>query len=321
MSIDPRAPIRLGTRRSALALVQSEWVADQIRRASGLAVELVEVTTQGDVSAAPLTSLGGTGVFVSALREALVSGAVDLAVHSLKDLPTQAAVGVQIAAVPRRADPRDALVARGATLATLPVGARVGTGSPRRAAQLKLVRPDLAIVDLRGNVDTRIRRVQDGELDAVVLAVAGLTRLGREDVIDDVLDPQVMLPAPGQGALAVEARTSVLADDDPRRPALETSLRALDDVSTHACVIAERAVLSALEVGCAAPVGALAVIDESGTGDPELTLQAFLAAGEGPATLRLSTTAPVDQADAAGRQLAARLLDRAGADVLGERAT
>jgi hydroxymethylbilane synthase len=321
MTADARTPIRLGTRRSALARVQSEWVAEQVRRTSGLAVELVEVVTEGDVNQAPLTSLGGTGVFVSALRDALRSGAVDLAVHSLKDLPTDAADGLTIAAVPRRADARDALVARGASLASLPVGATVGTGSPRRAAQLRLARPDLSVVDLRGNVDTRLRAVSDGALDAVVLAVAGLVRLDRADAIDEILDPEVMLPAPGQGALAVETRTSVLDADDPRRTALLTSLRSLDDATTRACVTAERAVLSALEAGCAAPVGALADVDHSGTGDPGLRLRAFLAGGEGQAAMRMSITAPADQADTAGRQLAARLLERLGVDVLGERAT
>jgi hydroxymethylbilane synthase len=321
MTVDARAPIRLGTRRSALARTQSEWVADQLRRSSDLAVKLVEVVTEGDVNQAPLTSLGGTGVFVSALREALLSGEVDLAVHSLKDLPTQPAQGITVASVPRRADPRDALVARGASLATLRIGATVGTGSPRRAAQLRIARPDLSVVDVRGNVDTRLRKVNDGLLDAVVLAVAGLVRLDRADEIDEILDPEVMLPAPGQGALAVETRASVLDADDPRRTALTTSLRTLDDAATRACVTAERAVLSALEAGCAAPVGALADVGLDGAGGPDLRLRAFLAGGEGQAAMRMSITAPLDQADATGRQLAARLLEQLGVDVLGERAT
>jgi hydroxymethylbilane synthase len=313
-------PIRLGTRRSLLAVAQSEWVAEQLRR-SGLDVTLVEVTTEGDVNRAPLTTLGGTGVFVSALRDALVAGDVDVAVHSLKDLPTEPAHGIRLAAVPPREDPRDALVANGATLATLPLGARVGTGSPRRAAQLRLARPDLDVVDLRGNVDTRIGRVTEGDLDAVVLAVAGLNRLDRASLIDDVIDPATMLPAPGQGALAVETREPALTADDPRSTALEAALRDLDDHATRAAVTAERAVLSALQAGCAAPVGALAVVDHIGSGEPELTLHAFLVLPEGAPASRLSITAPVDQADAAGRQLAARLLDRTGAHVLGEPAT
>ena len=321
MTGQDRLPIRLGTRRSPLARAQSEWVAEQLRQTGQLTVELVEVTTEGDLNRAPLTTLGGTGVFVSALRDALVSDAVDVAVHSLKDLPTLPAPGIRLAAVPVREDARDALIAGGRTLATLPTGAQVGTGSPRRAAQLRLARPDLRVVDLRGNVDTRVRRVTDGDLDAVVLAVAGLNRLGRADVIDEVLDPATMLPAPGQGALGVETREPALPAADPRSLTLESALRALDDPATRAAVTAERAVLSALQVGCAAPVGALAVVDDPGSGEPELTLQAFLAHGEGSATSRLSITAPADQAEAAGRQLAARLLDRAGAAVLGERAT
>ena len=321
MTTQARQPIRLGTRRSALAKAQSEWVAERLRRAGGLAVELVEVTTEGDVNRAPLTTLGGTGVFVSALRDALLAGTIDVAVHSLKDLPTQPATGLRLAAVPVREDARDALVARGATLATLESGARVGTGSPRRAAQLRLARPDLRVVDLRGNVGTRLGRVADGDLEAVVLAVAGLKRLDRADVIDEILDPAVMLPAPGQGALAVEIRDLGLDAADSRSAALETALRSLDHAATRAAVTAERAVLAALQAGCAAPVGALAVVDETGSGQPELTLHAFLADGEGAAASRLSITAPSDQAEAAGRQLATRLLDRIGSDVLGERAT
>jgi len=295
--------IRLGTRRSALAQAQSQQVADALSHASGRAVRLVMVTTEGDVSREPLSSLGGTGVFVSALRDALVRGEVDIAVHSLKDLPTAAAPGLETIAIPLRGDPRDALIARdGHTLATLPEGARVGTGSPRRAAQLMALRPDLSVVDIRGNIDTRLAFVTGGTLDAVVLARAGLERLDRLAAVTESIDPSLMLPAPGQGALAVEVRTDALDDD------LQASLRSLDDGATRAAVTAERAVLSALEAGCSAPVGALAVVDEPGFHEPELALEALVAATDGSSVTRLSITAPLSDADAAGRQLAARLL-------------
>ncbi|WP_369054937.1 hydroxymethylbilane synthase [Kineococcus terrestris] len=240
--------LRLGTRRSALATTQSGWVADLLR-AAGHEVELVEVTTHGDVSREPLARIGGTGVFVSALRDALHARRVDLAVHSLKDLPTAPADGLVLAAVPEREDPRDVLVAAGGrTLAQLPRGARVGTGSPRRAALLRDLRPDLDVVAVRGNVDTRLRLVADGRVDAVVLAAAGLNRLGRLDEATDLLDPDVVVPAPGQGALAVECR----AGDE----AVLAALAPLDAPAARRAVAAERRVLAALEAGCSAPVGA-----------------------------------------------------------------
>src|SRR3954454_252601 len=228
--------IRIGTRASTLARTQSEQVAAALRAALAVDVALVEVTTEGDLSAAPLASFGGTGVFVSALREALLRGEVDLAVHSLKDLPTGPHPGIEVAAVPPREDPRDVVVARdGLTLGELPAGARVGTGSPRRAAQLQALGLGFDVVAIRGNVDTRIRKVAEGAYDAVVLARAGLARLGRVGEATEVLDPLQMLPAPGQGALAVECR----ADDVN----LVADLRvALDHDHTRAAVSAERAV-------------------------------------------------------------------------------
>lgn len=296
--------LRLGTRKSALALAQSTLVADAIRSVTGREVELVHVTTAGDLSRESLVSLGGTGVFVSALRDALLMGEIDVAVHSLKDLPTTELPELELLAIPERADPRDALVARdGLTLESLPAGATVGTGSPRRAAQLKAIRPDLDVVDIRGNVDTRIGLVVSGRVDAIVLAKAGLQRLGRLDVITETIDPSVMLPAPGQGALAVEVVRD-LAGDDRHAP-----LRDLDDVATRAAVTAERAVLSALEAGCSAPVGALGVVSELGFSEPELMLEALVASPDGSSVVRMSTTAPLLEADAAGRHLAARLLD------------
>ena len=304
MTTSTQTALRLGTRRSALALAQANLMADAIRAVSGREVELVHVTTEGDVSRDSLASIGGTGVFVSALRDALLMGDIDVAVHSLKDLPTAELPELELIAVPERADARDALVARdGLSLRSLPENATVGTGSPRRAAQLKAQRPDLDVVDIRGNVDTRIGLVESKTVDAVVLAKAGLERLGRLDAITETIDPSIMLPAPGQGALAVEVVRDLAGDD---RHAL---LRQLDDAATRAAVTAERAVLAALEAGCSAPIGALGVVTELGFSEPELTLEALVASPDGSSVTRMSTTTPVAEADAAGTQLAARLLD------------
>jgi hydroxymethylbilane synthase len=282
--------LRLGTRRSLLARTQSQWVADRLVAALEEAVperrfevQLVEVTTRGDVSKASLASFGGTGVFVSALRDALLENRIDFAVHSLKDLPTASYNGLILAALPPREDPRDALVARQAhSIAQLPPGSRVGTGSPRRAAQLRALGLDLDVVDVRGNVDTRIGKVTDGELEAVVLARAGLLRLGRENEITEAFDPLLMLPAPGQGALGVETQLENLP--------LVTALRLLDDPVTRASVLAERSLLARLEAGCAAPVGALAEVVEGERG-LELTLRAFAGSLDGAISLRRSASA------------------------------
>jgi hydroxymethylbilane synthase len=300
----PNSPLRLGTRRSALAQAQSTLVAEAIREVTGREVELVHVTTHGDVSRDSLASIGGTGVFVSALRDALLMGEIDVAVHSLKDLPTADMPELELIAVPERADARDALVARdGLTLATLPANAKVGTGSPRRAAQLKALRADLDVVDIRGNVDTRIALVETGTVDAVVLAKAGLQRLGRLDVVTETIDPSVMLSAPGQGALAVEVVRDLAGDDR------HSHLRQLDDAATRAAVTAERAVLAALEAGCSAPVGALGVVTELGFSEPELNLEALVASPDGSSVERMSITTSVAEAESAGVQLAGRLLD------------
>ncbi|WP_392543197.1 hydroxymethylbilane synthase [Oryzobacter telluris] len=302
--------LRLGTRRSALATTQSTWVADRLR-ALGHEVELVEVTTEGDRDqSTPLAQLGGTGVFVSALREALVDGRVDLAVHSLKDLPTAPDAATVVAAVPVREDPRDALVARdGLTLGELPVGSTVGTGSPRRRAQLAALGLGLEVADLRGNVDTRLRAVSEGRLDAVVLAAAGLRRLGRAAEVTELLDPLQMLPAPGQGALAVEVRT-----DDAATAAV---VAALEDPDTRACTTAERTLLAVLEAGCSAPVGALAEVVEGMEG-PELSLRAVVAAADGSADLRRSLVGEVDDPAGLGRRLAHLLLEDGAADLMHE---
>ncbi|MCU1515081.1 MAG: hydroxymethylbilane synthase [Microbacteriaceae bacterium] len=268
--------IRIGTRGSALALAQSGQVAAAITKATGEPTELVPVLTEGDHSRASLASLGGTGVFASALREALVAGSVDLVVHSLKDLPTDGYEGLRIGAVTRRADARDALCARDRlTLETLQPGARVGTGSPRRVAQLLMARPDLEVVDIRGNVDTRLGTVVSGELDAVVLAAAGLTRLGRLDAISEYLELGRWPSAPGQGALAIEVRDNA--------PQLGEALRSLNHQSSRLAVLAERAVLAELEAGCAAPIGATAVVD-----DEMLFLSASVYAPDGTSSLTSS---------------------------------
>jgi hydroxymethylbilane synthase len=246
--------LRIGTRGSALARTQSGMVAEAVGVATGTASELVTVRTFGDDHPGPLAQMPEPGVFVSALRDALLDGSVDVAVHSMKDLPSAAVEGIVLAAIPTREDPRDALVtADGRGLAELARGASVGTGSPRRAARLRALRPDLRIVDLRGNVDSRLARVTDGELDAVVLAVAGLARLGRTAMIAEHLDPALMLPAPAQGALAVECRS-----DDQATLAL---LAAMDDRPSRLRVLAERAVLSAVGASCASAIGALASLD------------------------------------------------------------
>ncbi len=263
------ASVKIGTRGSKLALSQTRQITDQLSAVGGFTAEIVPIRTHGDVLTGPLSQMGGTGVFAAELRAAVLDGRVDVAVHSLKDLPTAAVPGLALAAVPVRADARDALCARdGLQLTGLPVGASVGTGSPRRAAQLLAARPDLVIVDIRGNVETRLGRVpglpgnepsdplpgKRGDLDAVVLAAAGLTRIGRLDAVTEFLDASVMLPAPGQGALALETRT----DDTDLAGVLGQSLAAVDDVDTRLAVTAERALLARLEAGCAAPVGAFA---------------------------------------------------------------
>lgn len=299
--------IRLGTRASALALAQSGHVADALREL-GHEVELVHITTQGDTSTAAITQIGATGVFVTALRDALLNDDVDLAVHSYKDLPTAPCAGLVIAAVPAREDARDALVARdGLTLGELPVGARIGTGSPRRTAQLNALGMGHEVVPIRGNVDTRIGYVTSGELDAVVLARAGLARLGRLDEITETLDPLQVLPAPAQGALALECR------EDSE---LVATLKALDDPDTRTAVEAERALLAALEAGCSAPVGAMAEVVDDDDG-PAVFLRGLVAALDGSDVVRLSATGPTHDATGVGQRLAAELLDLGAAELMG----
>jgi hydroxymethylbilane synthase len=300
--------IRLGTRRSHLALTQSGHVADMIR-ALGHEVELVEIVSDGDRSQAAGTSLTGassTGVFVSALRDALLAGEIDVAVHSLKDLPTYPAEGIALVAIPPREDPRDVVVARdGLTLAELPAGSKVGTGAPRRSAQLHALGLGLEIGGVRGNVDTRIGKVRSGEYDAVVLARAGLARIDRLDEVTEVLDPLQVLPAPGQGALAVECR----ADTE-----LAGVLAALDDAHTRAAVTAERAVLATLEGGCAAPIGTLAEVVEGDAGE-ELWLRAVVLSTDGAVAIRRSASGAVADAAGIGERLAREMLAEGAAEL------
>lgn len=325
--------LRLGTRRSRLALAQSGHVADAVRRVTGRPVELVEITTYGDTTREHLAQIGGTGVFVTALREALLKGEVDFAVHSLKDLPTGQPDQLALAAVPPREDPRDVLVARdGRAFTDLPDGARIGTGSPRRMAQLNAYARShgmaIRTVPIRGNVDTRIGYVRDGELDAVVLAAAGLTRIGRIDEATDFLSVDMVLPAPGQGALAIECAAEN-AD-------LIAALGELDDPVTRVTVTAERSLLGALEAGCSAPVGALADLPPLSAplerGDPqadgqivkEMRLRGVVGTTDGSTLVQLSTTGPVpethERAMTLGRELAAEMLAKGAAGLMGERA-
>ncbi|WP_411158297.1 hydroxymethylbilane synthase [Streptomyces sp. CBMA29] len=313
-------PLRLGTRRSKLAMAQSGMVAAQVTELTGRPVELVEITTYGDVSRENLAQIGGTGVFVSALRDALLAGEIDFAVHSLKDLPTAQAEGLTLAAIPVREDPRDALVARdGLTFATLPDGARVGTGSPRRMAQLNAWARShgraVETVPIRGNVDTRIGYVTSGTLDAVVLAAAGLNRIGRLAEASELIAADAVLPAPGQGALAVECAAS--------NQELAAQLAELDDPFTRVAVTAERSLLAALEAGCSAPVGALADLVADGQ-TTELRLRGVVGTTDGASLVQMSITGPVpasdDEARALGRELAVEMLAKGAAGLMGERA-
>ncbi|MEV4976607.1 hydroxymethylbilane synthase [Streptomyces scopuliridis] len=320
-ALRPEKPLRLGTRRSKLAMAQSGQVADAVRELTGRPVELVEITTYGDTSREHLAQIGGTGVFVTALRDALLAGEVDFAVHSLKDLPTTQPDDLTLAAVPRREDPRDVLIARdGLTFGELPAGARVGTGSPRRMAQLNAYARNhgrtIETVPIRGNIDTRIGYVSGGELDAVVLAAAGLHRIGRIGEVTEFLSVDTVLPAPGQGALAVEC-AAVNVD-------LAAVLAELDDPYTRAAVTAERSLLAALEAGCSAPVGALADLLADGQVVNEMRLRGVVGTTDGSTLVQLSTTGPVPtshgDAIALGRELASEMLAKGAAGLMGERA-
>jgi hydroxymethylbilane synthase len=304
--------IRIGTRGSLLATTQAAVVMDALI-ANGHAAELVTISTVGDRSSAPIENLG-VGVFTTALREAMDEGRVEAAVHSHKDLPTAEDPRFTIAAIPRRNDPRDALVARdGLTLGELPVGSLVGTSSPRRAAQLRALGLGLEIRPLRGNLDTRLNRVSSGDLDAIVVARAGLARLGRLGDVTETLEPVQMLPAPAQGALAVECRAG-----DHRLAAV---LAELDDADTRAAVTAERALLAELEAGCSAPVGAIAEvvesIDEEGHVFEELSLRGCVAALDGSDVIRASGIGSSDRARELGLSVAAELFELGARELMG----
>ena len=280
--------------------------------AAGHRAELVIVRTAGDESSAPVAEIG-VGVFTAELREQLAAGAVDLAVHSYKDLPTAPDPRFVIAAVPPREDPRDALVARdGLVLGELPAGSKVGTSAPRRIGQLLALGLGLDLVPLRGNLDTRLGKVASGDLDAIVVARAGLARIGRLDAITEALEPVQMLPAPAQGALAVECR----AEDTEIREILA----GLDDAGTRAAVTAERTLLAELEAGCTAPVGALAEvvesIDDDGRIFEEISLRGCAAALDGSDVLRASAVGALDAADRLGRAVAHELLDLGARDLM-----
>jgi hydroxymethylbilane synthase len=300
------AVVRIGTRGSALALAQTTTVASSLAAKTGVTTELVIISTEGDRSLDSLATIGGTGVFSSALRDALRAGECDVVVHSLKDLPTALEPGLAIAAIPKRADARDALCARdGFTIDTLPPVARVGTGSPRRLAQLHSRRPDVEVIDVRGNVDTRLAKVTTGDLDAVILAAAGLDRLGRSDAITDLLDLDGWPTAPGQGALAIEVR-----EGD------EHFVKGLDHASTRTIVEAERRVLAKLEAGCSAPVGAHALID-----DGMLFLSARVYSADGAQVLTSSHALYLsdtkDPATDVADRVAEELFELGAADLMG----
>jgi hydroxymethylbilane synthase len=289
--------LRVGTRGSALALAQSGTVARRLADAAGGTAELIRIRTQGDVNLGPLASIGGTGVFVTEVRSRLVAGDVDVVVHSLKDLPTSDAPGIALAAVPVREDPADALCARdGLTLDTLPPGATVGTGSPRRAAQLLRHRPDLDVRPIRGNIDTRLSLVGAGSL----------ARIGRTGAMSQRLGPELMLPAPAQGALAVECKVS-----DAENAWYSAALQDLDDSDTRWAVTAERSLLAALEAGCTAPVGAFATVSGA-----DLTMTGAVIATDGGREIRGTVTGPAHRAEQLGRDLAARLISDGAAALL-----
>ena len=293
--------LRIGSRASALARAQAEWTAARLTCCTAL----VWVKSTGDKDrVTELATFGGTGVFTAELHQALFADRVDIAVHSLKDLPAAEEAGIQLACVPVREDVRDTLIARdGLTLAGLPAGARVGTGSPRRMAQLRRVRPDLDYVPIRGNVGTRIDKVHAGEVDAVVLALAGLRRLGRDGEVTEILDPEICLPAAGQGAIGITMR-----ENDAHAAACVAPLR---DVKAAACTAAERAALHTLGAGCHAPVGAMATVQ-----DGRLHLRVRLCSVDGTTCLEAHAEGALGEAAAVGRRAADDLLGQGAKPIL-----
>lgn len=300
-------PIRIGTRGSMLAKWQAEFIRKKIFQATGVDAEIVIIKTTGDkLQQAPFAHIGGKGVFIKELEEALLDEQIDLAVHSVKDVPTDVPSRLCFPAICRREDTRDCLIAaKGETLATLRQGARIGTGSLRRQAQILHARPDLDIRELRGNVDTRLRKVESGEYDAILLAKAGLDRLGWSNRISEVLSPEVCMPAVGQGALGVQAR---LKDTD-----IADALAPLDDFETRQSIVAERALLAALEGGCQVPLGAWARVERN-----ELALDAVVCSPDGAQYVRQRATAPPDQARELGSHVAQMLIASGAREILEE---
>jgi len=299
--------IRIGTRGSMLAKWQAEFVRRKILEATGIDAEIVVIKTTGDkLQQAPFSQIAGKGVFIKELEEALLDEQVDLAVHSVKDIPTDVPSRLCFPVICRRDDTRDCLVAaKNETLATLRQGARVGTSSLRRHAQVRHVRPDLDVRELRGNVDTRLRKVESGEYDAILLAKAGLDRLGWSNRISEVLSPEVCMPAVGQGALGVQAR---LKDHD-----IADALAPLDDYETRQSIVAERALLAALEGGCQVPLGAWARFERG-----ELIIDAVVCSPDGAQHIRQRATAPPEQARALGARLAQMLIESGAREILQE---
>lgn len=300
-------PIRIGTRGSMLAKWQAEFIRKKIFQTTGIDAEIVIIKTTGDkLQTASFAQIGGKGVFIKELEEALLNEEVDLAVHSVKDIPTDVPSRLCFPAICRREDTRDCLIAaKGETLATLRLGARVGTSSLRRQAQIRHARPDLDIRELRGNVDTRLRKVESGEYDAILLAKAGLDRLGWSNRISEVLSPEVCMPAVGQGAIGVQAR---LKDTE-----IAEALAPLDDFETRQSIVAERSLLGALEGGCQVPLGAWARVERG-----ELVLDAVVCSPDGLQYVRQRGTGPAEQARELGVQVAQLLIDSGAREILEE---
>ncbi|NPA95004.1 MAG: hydroxymethylbilane synthase [Thermodesulfobacteria bacterium] len=298
----------LATRKSKLALAQSTWVKNQLEQKwPGCKVELLKVTTKGDkILDVPLAKVGGKGLFVKEIEEAMLDGRADLAVHSLKDVPTEIPEGLEVSIFPKREDFRDAFISRsGGCLADLPQGAKVGTSSLRRMAQLRILRSDLQIESLRGNLDTRLRKLDEGNFDAIILAAAGLNRLGLSDRISCLLSTDVMIPAIGQGALGIEFRS----DDEDTRQMLKT----LHHQETAICVEAERAFLETLEGGCQVPIGAVARLDGQ-----TLYMEGIVADEQGKRVIRQSAKGAASEARSLGQSLAKTILDLGGREILEE---
>ncbi len=296
--------LRIGTRGSILAKWQAESIRKRLFAATGMEAEIIIIKTSGDkMQQAPLTQIGGKGIFIKELEEALLEETIDLAVHSVKDIPTDIPSRLMFPAVCRRDDVRDCLV--GSTLANLRRGARVGTSSLRRQAQLRHLRPDLDLRDLRGNVDTRLRKVESGEYEAVMVSKAGLDRLGLSKRISEVLSPEVCMPAVGQGAIAVECRLKDTEAGDLLAP--------LDDAETRTAIIAERALLAALQGGCQVPLGAWARVERG-----ELLLDACVCSVDGSQYVKQSVSAPPDQAAQLGEHMARVLIEAGAQSILEE---